>query len=209
MSLASLSLSPLAIRTSRGLLPLALLTAFAVCATAALDQWLLFPAKEWQTQAFRQYEAARQAQIRQQSAKQAQDELALVWQTLPARKEFATLAAEISELARADGIAIPGMTYALQKVENGLPLKASLTFRPIGEYAAIRRFIYRLETTGPYLFIESLDASRATGLGRAARLGNTLATLQGQTPTSAPPVEFNIRLVTFLRPDPPLAQGAP
>ncbi|MGH7251483.1 MAG: hypothetical protein ACREIK_06460 [Nitrospiraceae bacterium] len=153
---------------------------------------VLAPEQEQLATAKERYEAARQAQIRQKAAKKTLVELAEVWATLPPRKEFATLAAAISELARADRVSIQGMTYSLQKAEEGMPIKASLTFRPQGEYAAIRRFIHRLETTGSYLYIESLDASRATGSRQAA----------------APLVVFNVRLVTFLRPDPPPAQGA-
>lgn len=207
MSLIGLFMSPLAIRTCHRLLPLGLVTALAICATAAVDRWLLVPAKERLAQAKQQYDAARQAHTRQQAAKQVQEELALVWQTLPARRDFATLAAGISELARADVIVIPGMNYALQKVEDGLPLKASLTFRPVGEYAALRRFLHRLETTDPYLFIESLDASRAAGFSRTPMAGRTLAAHPGRTGASTPLVVFNIRLVTFLRPDPPSARG--
>lgn len=185
-------LPPLAMRTGRALQPLALATVVALFVAAGVNMLVLAPEQERLATAKERYEAARQAQIRQRAAKKTLVELAEVWQTLPPRKEFATLAAAISELARADRVSIQGMTYSLQKAEEGMPIKASLTFRPLGEYAAIRRFIHRLETTGSYLYIESLDASRATG----SRQG------------SAPLVVFNVRLVTFLRPDPPPAQGA-
>ena len=185
-------LPPLAMRTGRALQPLALATVVALFVAVGVNMLVLAPEQERLATAKERYEAARQAQIRQRAAKKTLVELAEVWQTLPPRKEFATLAAAISELARADRVSIQGMTYSLQKAEEGMPIKASLTFRPLGEYAAIRRFIHRLETTGSYLYIESLDASRATG----SRQG------------SAPLVVFNVRLVTFLRPDPPPAQGA-
>ncbi len=192
MKLLRQPLPPLAMRTGRALQPLALATVVALCVAVGVNMLVLAPEQERLTTAKERYEAARQAQIRQRAAKKTLVELAEVWQTLPPRKEFATLAAAISELARADRVSIQGMTYSLQKAEEGMPIKASLTFRPLGEYAAIRRFIHRLETTGSYLYIESLDASRATGSRQA----------------SAPLVVFNVRLVTFLRPDPPPAQGA-
>lgn len=185
-------LPPLAMRTGRALQPLALATVVALSVAVGVNMLVLAPEQERLATAKERYEAARQAQIRQRAAKKTLVELAEVWQTFPPRKEFATLAAAISELARADRVSIQGMTYSLQKAEEGMPIKASLTFRPLGEYAAIRRFIHRLETTGSYLYIESLDASRASG----SRQG------------SAPLVVFNVRLVTFLRPDPPPAQGA-
>ena len=192
MKLLRQPIPPLAMRTGRALQPLGLATVVALFVAVGVNMLVLAPEQERLATAKERYEAARQAQIRQRAAKKTLVELAEVWQTLPPRKEFATLAAAISELARADRVAIQGMTYSLQKAEEGMPIKASLTFRPLGEYAAIRRFIHRLETTGSYLYIESLDASRATG----SRQG------------SAPLVVFNVRLVTFLRPDPPPAQGA-
>jgi len=192
MKLLRQPLSPLAMRTGRALQPLGLATVVALSVAVGVNMLLLAPEQERLTTAKERYEATRQTQVRQKAAKKTLVELAEVWETLPPRKEFATLAAAISELARANRVAIQGMTYSLQKAEEGMPIKASLTFRPLGEYAAIRRFIHRLETTGSYLYIESLDASRATGSRQ----------------TSAPLVVFNVRLVTFLRPDPPPAQGA-
>jgi len=192
MKLLRQALPPLAMRTGRALQPLGLATVVALSVAVGVNMLLLAPERERLTTATERYEAARQTQIRQKAAKKTLMELAEVWETLPPRKEFATLAAAISELARADRVSIQGMTYSLQKAEEGIPIKASLTFRPLGEYAAIRRFIHRLETTGSYLYIESLDASRATGSRQ----------------TSGPLVVFNVRLVTFLRPDPPPAQGA-
>lgn len=185
-------LPPLAMRTGRALQPLGLATVVALSVAVGVNMLVLAPEQEQLATAKERYEAARQTQVRQKAAKKTLVELAEVWETLPPRKEFATLAAAISELARADRVSIQGMTYSLQKAEEGMPIKASLTFRPQGEYAAIRRFIHRLETTGSYLYIESLDASRATGSRQAA----------------APLVVFNVRLVTFLRPDPLPAQGA-
>jgi hypothetical protein len=192
MKLIRQALPPLAVRTGRALQPLGLATVVALSVAVGVNMLLLAPEQERLTMAKERYETARQAQIRQKAAKKTLVELAEIWNTLPPRKEFATLAAAISELARADRVSIQGMTYSLQKAEEGMPIKASLTFKPLGEYAAIRRFIHRLETTGSYLYIESLDASRAAGSRQA----------------SAPLVVFNVRLVTFLRPDPPPAQGA-
>lgn len=186
------ALPPAAKRAGRALQPLGFATILAVSVAAGVNMLVLAPKQERLTTAKARYEAARQTQIRQKAAKKTLEELAEVWKTLPPRKEFATLAAAISELARADRVSIQGMTYSLQKAEEGMPIKASLTFRPQGEYAAIRRFIHRLETTSSYLYIESLDASRATG----------------SVETRSPLVVFNLRLVTFLKPDPPARQGA-
>jgi General secretion pathway protein M. len=74
-----------------------------------------------------------------------------------------------------------------------------MTFRSAGEYGAIRRFIDRLETTGPYLFIESLDASRSSEAREATSAGKA---------SSVTPVVFNFRVVTFLRSHSDDAKGA-
>jgi len=192
MKLLLQALPPSAKRTARALQPLALTAVLSLCVAGGVHQFILAPKQERLTTAKERYEAARQTQTRQKAAKKTLEELAEVWKTLPPRREFATLAAEISELARADRVSIQGMAYSLQKSEEGMPIKASLTFRPQGEYASIRRFIHRLETTNSYLYIESLDASRATG--------------SGETP--APLVVFNLRLVTFLKPDPTATKGS-
>lgn len=193
MRLLSLSFSPIPRLADRGLWPLGLLTALALAIGMGAYLLVLVPAEQRLARAETAYEAARQAQVQQQAARktqetfrQTQKDLEQVWETLPAQKQFAALAVAISELGRAVAVSIPGMTYSLQKVEEGLPAKASLAFRAVGEYGAIYRFLHRLETTEPYLFIESLDVSRTSEPNRAA------LTL----------LAFNVRVVTFLRPDP-------
>jgi len=189
----SLSFSPIPRLAARGLWPLGLLTVLALGIGIGAYLLVLIPAEGRLARAEAAYEAARQAQLQQQAARktqetfrQTQKDLEQVWETLPAQKQFAALAVAISELGRAVSVSIPGMTYTLQKVEEGLPAKASLAFRAVGEYGAIYRFLHRLETTEPYLFIESLDVSRTSEPNRAA------LTL----------LAFNVRVVTFLRPDP-------
>ena len=179
------SMAPIAVRASRALRPIALLTMLALAGATTSFMLALTPAQERLMRVEAAYEDARLAHSRQTSMLKTEEELKDRWQELPVRKEFAALILAVSELAQQDRVAIPGMTYTLQKVEDGLALKASMTFRAAGEYRAIRRFIYRLETTGPYLLIESLDASRSAG----------------GTQTPAGRVVINIRVVTFLRPD--------
>jgi hypothetical protein len=78
-----------------------------------------------------------------------------------------------------------------------------MTFRAEGNYTGIRRFIHRLETTGPYLFIESLDAARSVGRRpRMKRAGDSERLPDGTM------VLFNVRVITFLRPDPAAPPGA-
>lgn len=189
MKIATTFVSPIAGRAFRSLLPLGLVMVLAIAAAIGVSTVFQTPAQERLMAAQAAYETARQLQIRQQTARKTQEELAEVWAVLPARTEFGRLILNISDLAQRDHVAIPGMTYTLQKMEDGLALKATMTFRAAGEYGAIREFIHRLETTGPYLFIESLDVSRA---GRG---------------TLNAPVVFNVRVVTFLRPDAAQAAG--
>jgi hypothetical protein len=174
---------------------LLLATLLALCVAAGARVLLVAPAEERLSSAQAVYEEARKTQARLEAARRSEEELAKIWGTLPARKEFAMLSLAISELARHDQVSVPGMSYTFQKVEDGLAIKASMKFRAAGEYAAIRRFIHRLETTGPYLFVESLDATRS------ARVRDTDRGSTGQE------VVFNVSVVTFLRPDIPDTKG--
>lgn len=194
--LASTSfLSRPAAHACRALQPLLLATLLALCVAAGARVLLVAPAEERLSSAQAVYEEARKTQARLEAARRSEEELAKIWGTLPARKEFAMLSLAISELARHDQVSVPGMSYTFQKVEDGLAIKASMKFRAAGEYAAIRRFIHRLETTGPYLFVESLDATRS------ARVRDTDRGSTGQE------VVFNVSVVTFLRPDIPDTKG--
>jgi hypothetical protein len=172
-------------RAARALLPLALMTAGAMALAVALGLFVRGPAQDQLAAAQASYEAGRQAQTRLQTARQTQIDLGNVWKGLPERTDFASLILAISELAKRDRVAIPGMTYSFQKIEEGRAVKAAIVFNAAGEYAAIRRFIHRLETAGPYLTIESLDAARARGAD----------------------VAFNVKIVTYLKPQPPSLKG--
>jgi hypothetical protein len=122
----------------------------------------------------------------QELARRSQRDLEKLWETLPTQRQFPALAVAISEFGKNVRVSIPGMTYSTQPSKAGLPVEGSLRFRAIGEYADIYRFIHRLEMAQSYLVIESLDVTRAGGHTAA---GKSL-------------VELNVRVVTFLRPDP-------
>ncbi len=95
-------------------------------------------------------------------------------------------------------LAIPGMNYKFDDVEGDLALQASINFRVVGKYAAIRRFIHRIETASPYLLVEGLDATRKVGTRPAS------ARTSSQKPSTH--VVFNVRVVAFLKLE--LLQGA-
>lgn len=180
-------LSPAARRAARALLPLTLLATLSAGVSVAASLLLHEPARQRLVQAEAAYAAARLIQPRQEGLRKTQEDLQAVWALLPARERFPQLVLKISELALRHRVALPGMTHTIQPVEQGLALKATMTFQASGDYADIRRFIHRLETTGPYLLIESLDVARAPGAHAAHR------------------VNFNLRVVTFLKPDPTAA----
>jgi hypothetical protein len=199
-----IELSPVAKRAAGNLRSLALLTMGAIAVAMGVSLWLTTPARDNLGRAQAEYQTARQMQLRLQAALRTQKDLTEVWKVLPPRKDFPTLVLSISELARRDAVEIPGMTYMLDKTDGGLALKASITFRVAGDYASIRGFIHRLETTGPYLFIESLDASRSVQSRKALKVSAESGPQRpGQALRSV--VVFNVRVVTFLRPDPPPA----
>jgi hypothetical protein len=187
----NMTLSPVARRAARRLRPLALLTVASLGLCLVTSTWSLGPARDRLARAMKAYEDARQVQLRKEAAHKTLEDLGQLWNLLPERKAFSMLILAISELAQRDHVAIPGMNYAFQNVEGGLAVKAAITFHTAGEYADLRRFIHRLETAGGYLFIESLDASRADDRRSSHR------------------VAINVRIVTYLKPDPAaVASGA-
>ena len=169
-----------------GLVPLsAILLTAAVAAGAVWVVWRT-PAESLLMEQEAAYVAAKQQQAllqtkrkQQELLKTAQRDAEAQRRRLPTQEEFATLAVSISESGHAERVAIPGMTFQVQTREGDLPLKASMQFKATGDYVGIYRFIQRLERMPTYLFIESLDAARASG----AR------------------VVCNLKVTTFLRED--------
>jgi Tfp pilus assembly protein PilO len=193
MNVASRILSPLARRALRALAPLALLACISLGVVAGVLLLVREPAQDRLRNAEAAYGAARQAQSEQLAVRRTEEALAATWQSLPARKEFPSLILAVTDLAQRDGVAIPGISYSLQKVDEGVAMKASMAFQVAGDYAAIRRFIHRLETDRHYLAVESLDASRSQ---KRLSLGQGRESVIEQ-------VRFNIRVMTFLKPDTP------
>ncbi|HSQ92570.1 MAG TPA: type 4a pilus biogenesis protein PilO [Nitrospiraceae bacterium] len=116
----------------------------------------------------------------------SQRDLEKIWETLPTQSQFPALAVAISQFGKHLRVSIPGMRYSTEPSKTGLAVEGSLQFRAVGEYANIYRFIHRLETAQSYLVIESLDVTSS----------------RGQTGAGKSLVELNVRVVTFLRPDP-------
>ena len=176
-----------------GLIPLMAFVALGIGCVLSSYWLLLEPSQSRVDTLHEAYEGARQAHGKLVAAKRVQElargsqrDLETLWATLPTHSQFPALAVAISEFGKHVRVSIPGMTYSTQPSKSGLPAEGSLRFRAVGEYADIYRFIHRLETAPYYLVIESLDVTRA---GKNTATGKSL-------------VELNVRVVTFLRPDP-------
>lgn len=176
----------------RGLVPLLSLMTLSVIGAALMYGYGLRPAEERLLQAEQAYQTAKETQARlqqtktqQQRALTAQRQLDVVRQALPTREEFTPLGMALSELGKREHVVIPGMGYDLKKSEGTRPVKATIAFTASGDYAAIYRFLHRLETAESYLVIERLDVGTAQTQRRAA----------GR-------VVVNITVATYLRPAP-------
>jgi hypothetical protein len=194
--MTAMSLPSVSRATLRRFIPLGCLA--VVSCVAAVSVWwgVRDPAAARLELAETSYRSAKQSQDQlhrtralQEQAQRAQRDVEGVWNALPTHNEFSSFAMAISEMARLEHVVIPGMGYHVGKSEGLLPVKAILTFKVTGQYGAIYRFIHRLETTEPYLVIESLDAARVDKSDRASSML----------------VVFNVKIMTFLRPEP--AQG--
>jgi Tfp pilus assembly protein PilO len=191
MTSINLTMPTLPMAQLQRFLPLGLVTLIAVGCAAFVYVGVREPAVSRLEQAEIDFQTAKQnkeqlhrTRALQEKARTAQQQVEDVWKGLPTQNEFASFAMAISEMGRRERVAIPGMTYHVEKAEGTLPVKATLTFKVTGNYGAIYRFIHRLEMTEPYLVIERLDAAR---LDKSDRASSTL-------------LVFNIKVATFLRP---------
>ena len=133
---------------------------------------------------------SREIQLR---ARGAQEELESVWKTLPTQKDFTHLALDLSELGRSEGVLIPGMNYTLKPgKEQSFATEATISFQATGSYAAIYRFIHKLEHQSTYLVIEKLDVRRLAQSNNAKSVTNL--------------VSLNVTLTTYLKPSNVIAE---
>jgi Tfp pilus assembly protein PilO len=173
-----------------GLLPLGLVMSIALGLAASVWVGCHAPAEALLAEREVAFQTAKQHHARLQNTRKQQEILKAAQKQvegqqlrLPTQNDFSSLSMSISELGQAEHVTIPGMTYSVQKKENGMPVKATMTFKATGDYASIYKFIQRLEQTEPYLVIESLDAARVDHTEQVARAL----------------VVFNMKVVTFLR----------
>lgn len=130
----------------------------------------------------RRYHELRQEQAQLLAMRATEQELKAVWEALPAHDDFPTLILMLTQLANANGVAIPGMEYKFDRLQDPRFTKAAISFQLVGRYRGIRRWLYVLETKSPALSIESLEAKG----GRSVAHGGEQ-------------VVFSVRLSTVLR----------
>src|SRR6185437_10015094 len=137
----------------RVLLPLTGLTVVSLLGTVGMYLFCVRPAEERLVRAEQAYQSAKQTQGRLQGTKTqqvraqtAQRQLDIERHAFPTQEEFTSLAMALSDLGKREHVVIPGMGYDIKKSEGTRPVKATIAFKATGEYAAIYRFLHRLET---------------------------------------------------------------
>ena len=184
----------------RSLAPLVSTTVFCIGVTVYVHLFYGEAAATRLTDAEAAYQAAKEAREKivqsretQLRARGAQEELETVWKTLPTQKDFTHLALDLSELGRSEGVLIPGMNYTLKPgKEQSFATEATISFQATGSYAAIYRFIHKLEHQSTYLVIEKLDVRRLAQSNNAKSVTNL--------------VSLNVTLTTYLKPSKVIAE---
>ena len=144
----------------RFLRPLMVVVVAALLGCLAIDFGLVLPARERLVKAQETLDELHQQRLSGHRAKTTQQTLRQFWQDLPRQQEFTHLGVRLNTLANQNKVSIPGMDYRVESLKREAIPKGSITFQALGSYDAIRRFIYQLEKTGPYLIIEELTAER-------------------------------------------------
>ena len=149
-----------ATQVSRFLVPLGVVTVLTCILAVAVYALAFYPAQNRLNTVTAAYEVEHQTQERKQKALKTQKTLVKVWNQLPARRDFTALGVAIVTLAKSHNVRIPGMGYDIQPSKNKKALKGVIAFEAAGRYEAIRKFIFKMESTWPHLFIEKLTAQR-------------------------------------------------
>ena len=135
------------------------------------------PAQDRLAQAEAAWMAARQRIAQRLGAKEARKQVTVILNAVPGHRDFAQLPLALSEVARRDRVAMPDLSYALEKTTAAGFTKALLRGSVSGRYEDLRRFIHHLETAEGFLFIEDLDVSRRDGMkGEIVTFHITLST---------------------------------
>lgn len=106
----------------------------------------------------------RQMQNARSSRDRAEKELATFYgQVLPANQPAASRLAmlEVAKLARENNLALKGRTWEDEPLKDGGLQRLTTKVELVGDYAAIRRFLYDVETSEAFLAILSVQLSQA------------------------------------------------
>src|SRR5207244_2538967 len=117
------------------------------------------PAQDRLAQAEAAWMAARQRIAQRLGAKEARKQVTVILNAVPGHRDFAQLPLALSEVARRDRVAMPDLSYSLEKAPAAGFTKAVLRGSVSGRYEDLRRFIHHLETADGFLFVEDLDVS--------------------------------------------------
>lgn len=161
-------LSTTAAHGLRFLRPLMVLAMSALLVCLTIHFGLVRPTQERFVKTQESLDILHQQRVSGQKAITTQQTLRHFWKALPVQQEFTHLGVRLNTLARQHKVTIPGMGYRVESLKKEAIPKGSITFQALGSYEAIRRFIYELEKTGPYLIIEKLTAERTKEGDRVA-----------------------------------------
>jgi len=178
MPLSFIKRSKTTLQVSRHLIPLTLVTGLSCLVALGTYVFVFFPATVKLEETSLAYTTALKIQQQKEAARATQEVLAEIWKGLPAQKDFTRLSVSIASLAKTHRVRIPGMGYDIKKLRHNLATKGILSFEASGQYKAIRKFIFELESKWPYVFIEKLSVERSK---------------------KSQEVGFTIKVATFLR----------
>jgi len=162
------SLSPTARSAIQYLKPLGLFAVVTGVMCLGLYVFFLRPAQLQLDHVRQQHHIVAGQYQEHQNSHQVQQSLQHIWATLPEKHEFTDLGVTIAKLAKQNKVVIPGMGYHVEPTKHGVSSRGALGFEAAGGYEAIRRFIYKVETSRPHLFIEKLTAERTKKGNRVA-----------------------------------------
>ncbi len=142
---------------SQNLLPLLVVAILTIIGAVGMFGFMFYPAQDRWAQAQIQHQNALTTQEKTRTARDTQIILSSIWKALPDYRTFTDLSLEIAALGERNHVKIPGMGYDFKTLPNKLAAKGTFSFKALGDYSSIRKFIYELEKRWPYLFIEKLS----------------------------------------------------
>ena len=157
----------------------AVLTAVLIGLNLFLYYGLVFPNQEKRMVAEQAWRQAREEFSLMQRHQKAQEDLSRFRKLLLTKNEFTKQVNHLSDTAKRLDLNLPSVSYKPDSLQQEQLTKVNFSFKVIGRYEAIRRFIHAIETSSDFLIIEDLVLDqRAKGAG---------------------PLELQLKLATYLR----------